>query len=58
MRSAQRTDWFQVNLVIMNEVLEAKFSQYHDLRRMLQETEKRDLVEDSPVSVSAEQKRS
>jgi len=45
----RRTDWFDVNLGVMDDVLEAKFSQHPKLRQLLVETQGRQLIENSPV---------
>lgn len=45
----QRRNWFEVNIAVMEEVLEAKFQQHRYLRRRLLNTGHRDLVEASPV---------
>ena len=45
--ACRRDDWFQVNVEIMHDIIRAKFSQHSKLRRMLLETGKRPLIEDS-----------
>lgn len=45
----QRRDWFDVNIGVMEEVLEAKFRQHRHLQQRLLDTGSRDLVEASPV---------
>ena len=45
----QRGDWLDVNVRVMDDVLERKFSQHRTLRRMLRDTGSRKLIEDSPV---------
>ena len=45
----RRSDWFEVNVGIMDEILEAKFTQHRHLREMLLGTEDREIVEASPV---------
>ena len=49
-RRLQRSDWFDVNLGIMEIILETKFTQHVELRRMLIDTGDRELIEASPVS--------
>ncbi|KAH9932375.1 uncharacterized protein B0H18DRAFT_1137707 [Fomitopsis serialis] len=49
LRPLQRTDWFEVNVRVMDDVLEAKVSQHFSLRDMLLQTGTSELVEDSPV---------
>ncbi|KAH9932382.1 uncharacterized protein B0H18DRAFT_55553 [Fomitopsis serialis] len=49
MRRLQRTDWFDVNLRIMDEILEAKFTQHPELKHTLLSTDDSELIEDSPV---------
>lgn len=53
LRSLQRRDWFDVNLGLMEKILEAKLEQHPSLQYTLLETENRELMEDSPVSVLA-----
>ncbi|KZT01034.1 DUF1768-domain-containing protein [Laetiporus sulphureus 93-53] len=48
-RRLQRSDWFDVNVGIMDMILEAKFTQHSHLRRMLLDTGESQLIEDSPV---------
>ncbi|KAH9965327.1 hypothetical protein BC827DRAFT_1183897 [Russula dissimulans] len=50
-RAHQRSDWFDVNVEVMDTVLSAKFTQHEDLRRTLLETGDRELIEDSPDDV-------
>ncbi|KAJ3557060.1 hypothetical protein NM688_g1677 [Phlebia brevispora] len=45
----RRTDWFDVNLDIMDTILEAKFTQHPSLRVLLLSTGDREIVEASPV---------
>lgn len=45
----RRHDWFDVNVGIMDAVLEHKFTQHAELRRMLLGTGDRELIEASPV---------
>lgn len=52
LRDQQRTDWFDVNIEVMDKILHAKFIQHEDLREKLLETGDRELVEDSPVRCS------
>jgi len=49
LRRLQRTDWFNVNVSVMDAILEAKFTQHPTLRNMLLGTGNSELVEDSPV---------
>ncbi|EPS93926.1 hypothetical protein FOMPIDRAFT_1020329 [Fomitopsis schrenkii] len=49
MRRLQRSDWFEVNVGIMDDILYAKFTQHPDLKASLLATGNRELVEDSPV---------
>ena len=51
-RNYQRSDWFDVNVEIMDLILHAKFTQHEDLREKLLETGNRELIEDSPVRCS------
>lgn len=44
-----RPDWDDVKYSVMKEVLTAKFTQCHDLRKELLATGDEELVEDSPV---------
>lgn len=48
-RDRQRSDWFDVNIEVMDVVLHAKFTQHEDLREKLLETGNREIIEDSPV---------
>lgn len=48
-RAHQRSDWFEANVGVMDEILHAKFTQHEDLRVKLLETGNRELIEDSPV---------
>ena len=48
----QRSDWFEVNVEVMDKILHAKFIQHEDLREKLLETVNRELIEDSPVRCS------
>ena len=50
MRRHQRSDWFKVNISVMENILEAKFSQHSYLRDMLLGTGDREIIEASPVS--------
>ncbi|KAH9830132.1 uncharacterized protein C8Q71DRAFT_787502 [Rhodofomes roseus] len=49
LRRFQRPDWFDVNVGIMDQILEAKFFQHPRLRDMLLGTGNSMLIEDSPV---------
>ncbi|TFY59978.1 hypothetical protein EVJ58_g5434 [Rhodofomes roseus] len=49
LRRLQRSDWFDVNVGIMEAILEAKFTQHPELRRMLLSTGDGELIENSPV---------
>ncbi|KAH9932363.1 uncharacterized protein B0H18DRAFT_987775 [Fomitopsis serialis] len=49
LRPLQRADWFDVNVRVMEDVLEAKFAQHFSLRDMLLQTGDSELIEDSPV---------
>ncbi|EKM52571.1 uncharacterized protein PHACADRAFT_149327 [Phanerochaete carnosa HHB-10118-sp] len=49
LRSAQRRDWFNVNVAIMDDILQAKFRQHATLRDMLLRTGNRELIEKSPA---------
>lgn len=49
LRSYQRKDWFSVNISVMDEVIEAKFTQNADLKQLLLDTGDREIIEDSPV---------
>ena len=51
-RAHQRSDWFEMNVEAMYEILHAKFIQHDDLRVKLLETGDRELIEDSPVRFS------
>lgn len=51
-RDHQRSDWFDVNVEVMDVILHAKFTQHKDLREKLLETGNRELIEDSPVRFS------
>jgi predicted NAD-dependent protein-ADP-ribosyltransferase YbiA (DUF1768 family) len=51
-RAHQRSDWFEVNVEVMDDILYAKFIQHEDLREKLLETGNRELIEDSPVRCS------
>ncbi len=48
-RNRQRSDWFDVNVEVMDMILHAKFIQHKDLREKLLKTGNRELIEDSPV---------
>lgn len=50
LHSVQRSDWFDVNVGFMDNILEAKFRQHANLRNLLLTTGSRELVEKSPVS--------
>ncbi len=52
-RHHQRSDWFDVNVEMMDVILHAKFTQHEDLREKLLKTGHRQLIEDSPVRCSA-----
>ena len=45
----QRSDWLNVNVAVMDEVLAAKFAQHRSLRHLLRSTGSCELIEDSPV---------
>ncbi|KAI0056242.1 DUF1768-domain-containing protein [Artomyces pyxidatus] len=47
-REYQRSDWFEINVDIMESILEKKFTQHQHLRFMLLSTGTRELIEDSP----------
>jgi len=47
LRRLQRADWFDVNIRVMGDVLEAKFAQHLSLRDMLLKTGDSELIEDS-----------
>ncbi|KZT64793.1 DUF1768-domain-containing protein [Daedalea quercina L-15889] len=49
LRWFQRADWFDVNIRVMDNILEAKFTQHFSLRDMLLGTGTQQLIEDSPV---------
>ena len=49
LRRLQRTDWFDVNVGIMESILEDKFVQHPRLQHMLLETGDREIIEASPV---------
>jgi len=49
LRKLQRSDWFDVNVGFMDQILEAKFTQNARLERMLLDTGDRYIIEDSPV---------
>ncbi|EKM52566.1 uncharacterized protein PHACADRAFT_66300, partial [Phanerochaete carnosa HHB-10118-sp] len=49
MRKLQRSDWFDVNIGVMEQLLEAKFTQHTTLRDLLLGTGEREIVEASPV---------
>ena len=49
LRPFQRADWFDVNIIIMDSILEAKFTQHRRLRHQLLATGDRELIEASPV---------
>ena len=51
-RKHQRSDWFNVNVGVMDMILHAKFTQHEYLRDKLLETGNRKLIEDSPVRFS------
>ncbi len=51
-RHHQRSDWFDVNVEMMDVTLHAKFTQHEALREKLLETSNRQLIEDSPVRCS------
>jgi predicted NAD-dependent protein-ADP-ribosyltransferase YbiA (DUF1768 family) len=51
-RKYQRSDWFDVNVEVMDQILHAKFTQHEDLREKLLKTGNRELIEDSPVRCS------
>jgi predicted NAD-dependent protein-ADP-ribosyltransferase YbiA (DUF1768 family) len=45
----RRRDWFDVNVIVMDMVLEAKFTQHAQLYELLLGTGDRELIEASPV---------
>lgn len=49
LRRLQRSDWFDVNVGIMDDILYAKFTQHPELEEALLGTGNRKLVEDSRV---------
>ncbi|GJE95783.1 NADAR family protein [Phanerochaete sordida] len=49
LRKLQRSDWFSVNISVMEEVVYLKFTQHPRLRSLLLGTNDRELVEASPV---------
>ena len=49
LRRLQRSDWFDVNVGIMDDILYAKFTQHPRLKASLLGTGERELIEDSPV---------
>ncbi|KAH9932377.1 uncharacterized protein B0H18DRAFT_952470 [Fomitopsis serialis] len=49
LRELQRADWFDVNIRVMDDILEAKFAQHLSLRDMLLKTGNTELIEDSTV---------
>ncbi|EPS93921.1 hypothetical protein FOMPIDRAFT_1055529 [Fomitopsis schrenkii] len=49
MRRLQRSDWFDVNVSIMDNILHAKFTQHPELKASLLGTGNREIIEDSPV---------
>ena len=51
-RGHQRSDWFDVNVEVMDVILHAKFTQHRDLLEKLLGTGDRELIEDSPVRCS------
>ncbi|KAI0317114.1 DUF1768-domain-containing protein [Amylostereum chailletii] len=51
LRRLQRSDWFDINISIMDFVLTLKFEQHPDLRASLVDTAGRELIEDSPDDV-------
>ncbi|EPS93933.1 hypothetical protein FOMPIDRAFT_1135253 [Fomitopsis schrenkii] len=48
-RDHQRADWFEANILVMDAVLRAKFTQHRALRALLLDTGDAELIEDSPV---------
>lgn len=51
LRRLQRSDWFDVNVGIMDEILEAKFTQNAHLEGLLFDTGDSEIIENSPVSL-------
>ncbi|GJE95776.1 NADAR family protein [Phanerochaete sordida] len=49
LRPHQRSDWFKVNISVMEDVIQAKFTQHTELRALLLSTGEHELVEASPV---------
>jgi predicted NAD-dependent protein-ADP-ribosyltransferase YbiA (DUF1768 family) len=49
LRRLARSDWFDINIGVMENVLYAKFTQHPSLNRLLKDTGDRELIEDSPV---------
>ncbi|EPS93928.1 hypothetical protein FOMPIDRAFT_1135208 [Fomitopsis schrenkii] len=49
LRRLQRSDWFDVNVGIMDNILHAKFTQHPELKASLLGTGNREIIEDSPV---------
>ena len=49
LRRLQRSDWFDVNIGIVDRILYAKFTQHPELKEQLLGTGNRELIEDSPV---------
>lgn len=49
LRAQQRSDWFDINVAVMDDILEAKFAQHLSLRDKLLSTGDSELIEDSPV---------
>lgn len=52
-RDHQRADWFEANILVMDAVLRAKFTQHRALRALLLDTGDAELIEDSPVRASS-----
>ncbi|EKM52582.1 uncharacterized protein PHACADRAFT_261102 [Phanerochaete carnosa HHB-10118-sp] len=49
LRKLQRSDWFDVNISIMDQILEAKFTQDARLEKLLLDTGDSEIIENSPV---------
>ncbi|KAM0748597.1 DUF1768-domain-containing protein [Meredithblackwellia eburnea MCA 4105] len=47
-RATQRSDWFDINIQVMDDTVRAKFTQNEELRTLLLETGDKKLVEASP----------
>ncbi|GJE95793.1 NADAR family protein [Phanerochaete sordida] len=49
LRPNQRSDWFKINISVMEDVIEAKFIQHPELRTLLLSTGNHELVQANPV---------